>query len=159
LISGVQEADGHRIPLDIDCALSVVVRVFLSINVHRSPIDMGEAVPFNPCAVWGNDKSLCAFIEAEIPKHAVKAEEASSLIKTSKLKARYLENYVGIKIKWTPHLPDHLRLDINENSKILQLFELAGFLETTFEALLDSDPDNGSPEIRQKLTLDQSLAV
>lgn len=160
LINGARiEANGPLRPLDIDSALSLACRVLLCINVNRSTEDTSDAVsPGQTEEIWWPNMSLQQFIQETIPLHIMGAEETASQIKASQFNVRHLEKYVGVKIEWTRNIHEHLLLDITTSVKKLYVFQLAGFLETTYEvtrgdAIEDALKDKSRTALKDTLTL------
>lgn len=119
--------------LDIDSVLSLACEVLLCIAVNRSTEDTSDARSLGRTEeIWPLNKSLRQFVET-IPIDTIGAEETASQIKASQFNVRHLERHVGVKIEWTRNIHEHLLLDITTSVKKLYVFELAGFLETTYE--------------------------
>ena len=131
------ELIGPKRPLNVEAALVLAVKVMLCVDLNPTP---RERIPVGHTdAVWPIKQSLETLVETLFPTSAIGHEETSSMIKLSRLSARYLVNHVGVTIAWTRHLPDHLYLDVTENTKILRVFELASFLEGSYRSMRDSD--------------------
>lgn len=126
----------HRGDLDVGRALAVAVRVLLAINIvpNANPTE-GMVSVGQSLVVWENPKSLVELITDTYPtSELLPAGEPRIPIRPSRLWARYLEAHTDITVEWTTHLPDHLRLNISKNKKILQVFELPSLLEAMHES-------------------------
>jgi hypothetical protein len=118
---------------EIDVALATLFKIMFAINLSISP---GRILVGQSGLEWKENQPFEALIQDTFPVYD-SSDEPHTPIRPSKLRARYLETYADIQIEWTHHLPDHLKLDIGHQSKILRVFYLASLLEMTYESLKD----------------------
>ncbi|KAF2422971.1 hypothetical protein EJ08DRAFT_725129 [Tothia fuscella] len=125
----------------VDRKLCLAARLMLSINLEREKNTNTNQQQQSLCPIWKDDMSIVELVQRQIPQYSTEYTEGFSAIKTRKLRARYLENHAGLKIIYTRRFQDHLKLVIGENKKTLHVFELAGFLDVSYEALSDLPVD------------------
>ncbi|KAF4333599.1 hypothetical protein FBEOM_12586 [Fusarium beomiforme] len=119
----------------IEATLITTVKVMLALNVNLDP----QTVLLGPSDLeWRENQSLISLIKGTFPRHAYNDEPHTPIL-TSRLRARYLEDHANVRLEWTHHLPDHLKLDVGNQTKTLRIFDLASFLEMTYEVMKD-DP-------------------
>lgn len=114
-----------------DLALATVIGAMFAININLSP---GRILVGQSNLEWQEDQSFETLIHETFPifDHS---DEPHSPIMSNKLRARYLESYADVRIEWTRHLADHLKLDLGPRTKILRVFDLVSLLEMTYETL------------------------
>ncbi|CAJ2502334.1 Uu.00g097280.m01.CDS01 [Anthostomella pinea] len=117
----------------LDAAIAVSVKILFAVHVNPGPPTGGVTVG-NWETFWEDSRSLEAFIAETFPSSDY-SDETNCQIIPARIRARYLENNADVRIEWTHHLPDHLKLDIGFNSKVLSIFELASLLEVMYEAI------------------------
>jgi hypothetical protein len=139
----------------IDAALTAAIRAVFAIhiNLNTSRILVGQSG-----VAWRADQSLESLIHETFPVFDC-SEEPHDPIKVAKLRARYLESYAHVKIEWTRHLPDHLKLDVGPQSKILRVFDLVSLLEISYEALRKEPWDLPLQESLKRYVLDFEAAA
>lgn len=121
-----------RDPLDIDTALAVAVRTMLALNISpdSGPNEFTIATGQSN-VIWNANETLAALVDRNFPKVSNPTPASEVPIKLGNLRARSLQDHFGIKLEWTRHFPDHLKLDIGTKSKSLKVFELASVLEVS----------------------------
>ncbi|KAM5369397.1 hypothetical protein ACJZ2D_009011 [Fusarium nematophilum] len=114
-----------------DHELATAVKILFAINLSIGP---GRILVGQSSLDWRETQSLEEFLRETFPIYGF-SEEPHTPIKPKNLRARYLEAHADVRIEWTRHLPDHLTLDVGRRAKVLRIFDLASFLEMTYEAL------------------------
>jgi hypothetical protein len=134
-------ADG-RLPLDIDAALAVAVRTMLALNISlESDPNQSTISPGQTHVIWEPSETLVQLVARKFPKDQNLSTSSQIPIKLGNLRARSLQDHFGIKLEWTRHFADHLKLDIGIKSKSLKLFELASVLEISLETTVNESAD------------------
>lgn len=124
-----------REPLNIDTALAVAVRTMLAINVSPKSGPNGYAVAIGQSdVIWDQSQTLLELVDCNFPKLLATSTTSETPVRLETLRARSMKDHLGIKIEWTRHFPDHLKLDIGTKSKSLKVFELASLLEVSCSA-------------------------
>lgn len=136
-----------RDPLDVDMALAVAVRTMLALNIspesgpNEYTIASGQSD-----VIWSAPQTLAQLVDNSFPKAPHPLTTSGIPIKLGNLRARSLQDHFGIKLEWTRHFPDHLKLDIGTKSKVLKVFELASILEVSCSATDGKPADMTSSE-------------
>ncbi|KAF9784236.1 hypothetical protein IL306_007749 [Fusarium sp. DS 682] len=135
-ILGVSQGAKDRQEI-IEATLITTMRVMLALNVNLDP----QTVLLGPSDLeWAESQSLISLIKGAFPRHAYNDEPHTPIL-ASRLHARYLEDHASVRLEWTHHLPDHLKLDVGNQTKTLRVFDLVSLLEMTYEAMKDAPWD------------------
>jgi hypothetical protein len=125
----VPRIDG-RYPLDVNGALTVAVRTMLALNISPEPGPNEYIIATRQSDVtWNASETLTELVDKSFPKAPTPSTTSENPIELGNLRARSLQNHFGIKLEWTKHFPDHLKLEIGTKSITLKVFELASILE------------------------------
>jgi hypothetical protein len=138
----------------IDATLTVAIRAVFAIHINLNPsrILVGQSE-----VAWRADQSFQSLIQETFPVFDC-SEEPHTPIKATKLRARHLENYANVKVEWTRHLPDHLKLDLGPRNKILRVFDLVSLLEITYDALREEPWDLSLEDSLKRYVFDFRIA-
>ncbi|KAK1753173.1 hypothetical protein QBC47DRAFT_387932 [Echria macrotheca] len=144
LLLGDQERRYRKASIKPAEALAVAVRVMLGLDFNVLGDDGFGTV------TWDGDQSLEeAILDAFTD---VGPEDASSAppipVRQRKLRARYLQDYAGVTLKWTDSLADHLLLR-TDAPKTLFVFNCVALLEAAYSSM--------EPYLGKNMKLDQCL--
>ncbi|KAM0817567.1 hypothetical protein AB5N19_03373 [Seiridium cardinale] len=113
---------------EIDVALDLVVKLMFVISITHDPTSISAGTSR---VDWEDGQSLEHFMQEMFPTYSA-VDLPTTRIKTTKLRASYLEAYADIEISWTDHLCDHLSLSTSEHRKVLKVFGLPCLLEASY---------------------------
>lgn len=114
----------------IDMSMDLAVRLWLSVNVHHDSWNIHE-IRRSPIR-WEDDLSLNGFLAGLFPRSETILSAKEARLSPS-FTAAYLVKTCGLKIDWTDHLQDHLKLD--HESQTLQVFADQAFLYSHLKSL------------------------
>lgn len=82
---------------------------------------------------WDEKLSLREIVSGIFPKESEEGMTPTP-IKQDKLRARYLEDHIGVRLVWTSRLPEHLELK-TDKPKTLKIFQYVSLLEVAYDTV------------------------
>lgn len=115
----------------IQRSLELSIRLWLTINIHSSTLEVGPNVLLELPITWERAMSLNDLIGSRWGQTSIRQKVKSRAQVEDMFTAAYLVNVCGISLQWTNYLSDHLAID--SRRKVLTVYKHKVYLSHRLE--------------------------